>query len=103
MKKIIQQTDLSNAQKLDLILNTKSSTPDRVQKLPNLNRTIDVGQEKKQNQKANLVSDYMNRFNKSAERQLRSEIDYNDTKSVVKNIRMKRKKFIPPEKEEIRR
>ena len=100
MKKIIQQTDLSNAQKLDLILNSKSSTPDRPQKLPNLNRTIEA---KPQNQKTNLVSDYMNRFNKSAERQLRSEIDYNDAKSVVKNIRMKRKKFIPPEKEEIRR
>lgn len=100
MKKIIQQTDLSNAQKLDLILNSKSSTQDRPQKLPNLNRTIEA---KPQNQKTNLVSDYMNRFNKSAERQLRSEIDYNDTKSVVKNIRMKRKKFIPPEKEEIRR
>jgi hypothetical protein len=45
----------------------------------------------------------MNRFNKSVERSVKSELDYNDTKSVAKNIKMKRKKFVPPEQEEIRK
>ena len=45
----------------------------------------------------------MNRFNKSVERSVKSELDYHDTKSVMNNIKMKRKKFVPPEKEEIRR
>lgn len=70
MKKIIQMSDMSNAQKLDFILNSR--TPERSSNLPNLNRTIDVGKSKKDNEKtagkANIMSEYMNRFNKSAER-----------------------------------
>ena len=46
------------------------------------------------------MTEYMNWFNKSQERSVKSELDYNDTKSV-QNIWMRRKKFVPPEKEEI--
>lgn len=62
MKKIIQMSDMSNAQKLDFILNSK--TPERSSNLPNLNRTIEVGKSKKDNEKvdgkANILSEYMN-------------------------------------------
>lgn len=45
----------------------------------------------------------MKRFQSQNDRPIKSELDYNDTKSVAKNIHMKRKKFVPPEKEELRK
>lgn len=44
----------------------------------------------------------MNRFNKSVEREVTSELDYDDTKSVYKNIKVKTKKFVPPTKMELK-
>ena len=60
MKKIMEMTDLTNAQKLDLILNQRAKTPEKTAaKLPS------IGQ--KNRLKATKVDDYMNRFNKSVE------------------------------------
>lgn len=56
MKRIIQQTDMSNAQKLDMILNTKSKTPKRYTgKLPSLNCTV----ENDGKPKGSKIADYM--------------------------------------------
>ena len=56
----MEMTDLTNAQKLDLILNQRAKTPEKTAaKLPS------IGQ--KNRLKATKVDDYMNRFNKSVE------------------------------------
>lgn len=53
MKKIMEMTDLSNAQKLDLILNQRAKTPEKTTaKLPS------IGQ--KTRSKATKVDEYMN-------------------------------------------
>jgi len=66
-----------------MILNTKSKTPKRYTgKLPSLNCTV----ENDGKPKGSKIADYMDWFNKSAEWSIKSELDYNDTKSVQKNI-----------------
>lgn len=95
MKKIMEMSDLTNAQKLDLILKQWTMTPERTaQKLPSL-------KPKQSKIKATKVDEYMNRFSKTVDWSVKSELDYHDTKSVINNIKMKKKKFVPPEKEEI--